>query len=116
MRKKVGVFAVLLIIFFANFVFASFDTGEHSIGKEYGPEESIKGWIEISFVNEATDSMFEDSEGNSISLTGLLNENPSFDYSISYAAIGTGEETKNFNLNSGDSKAIGFKFNEKCTK
>ena len=108
---------VFVLMLFANIASADFGVGEisHSIEGIYGRLDYIMGWVNISLNNEPTNSVFGDSRGNSISLINLLNENPSYAYSCNpldcqtdYGA-GTGATTKNFNLNSGESKIFGLK-------
>ncbi|MFH1607836.1 MAG: PKD domain-containing protein [archaeon] len=106
-----------------NLISASFEIGNlsHSIESVYGPDSELKGWINISLSNEASNSIFEDSLGNSISLINLLKETSDFEYTCStiscisdYSAT-NGEETKTFNLNAKQSKIIGLKFSGEIT-
>lgn len=108
------IFALVLFISLAS---AGFDVGDlsHSIQEIYGKGDYIKGWVNISFTDAASDSLFEYSD-NSVRLIDLLNENPDYDYSCNpldcltdYGAS-NGETTKNFNLNAGNSEIFGLKF------
>ncbi|MAH03401.1 hypothetical protein CMI39_01295 [Candidatus Pacearchaeota archaeon] len=115
-------FKILFVILFIGIVSASFEIGDlsYSIDKQYGPNENIRGWLNISLNNEPANSILKDSNNNSINLIDFLNMNNS-KYTCStlkcvsdYSA--TKEETiKNFNLNARESKIIGFKFNEEIT-
>lgn len=88
------------------------------IQTSYGPGESIRGWINISFENVFLNSVFSDNLGNSISITNLLNKSSNSNYvytcspsnCISDYSANNGELTKILNLNSGDKKILGFKF------
>ncbi len=124
MKKLVMISLFLLIVLvLTSVISASFEIGNlsHSIDKQYGPLDYIRGWINISLDNEPANSVFEDSEGNSISLIDLLKKNTDFDYSCipvnceSGYSASNGESTKSFNLGIGESKIIGFKFNEDIT-
>ncbi|MFQ5532125.1 MAG: hypothetical protein ACE5ES_05925, partial [Candidatus Nanoarchaeia archaeon] len=59
---------VVLAVLLLNLASASFNIGNlsHKIDTNYGPSQDVKGWINISFNQEPVDSVFEDSEGNSI--------------------------------------------------
>ena len=121
MKKEVicllFIFSLILIF---NFVYA-FEVSQigdpsHSIDKEYAPSDYIKGWINISLINEPSNSLFEDSEGNSITLINLLELNsisPSCiptDCESDYAVIEGSEKTeKIFDLEGGKSAIFGFK-------
>jgi len=124
MKKLVMISLFLLIVLvLTSVISASFEIGNlsHSIDKQYGPLDYIRGWINISLDNEPANSVFEDSKGNSISLIDLLKKNTDFDYSCipvnceSGYSASNGESTKSFNLGIGESKIIGFKFNEDIT-
>jgi len=101
----------------------SVGTPNYSIERIYGPEFGISGWINLSFNDEPTDSLFTsffDNEiGNFISLEDLLNSNPDYtyqcvpsdcgkDYSASLPA-----SSKSFTLNKGDSRIFGLLFTGK---
>jgi PKD repeat protein len=97
---------------------AYFSVGDvsHSIDEVYGPSENIKGWVNISFSDEPTNSLFEDSNENSMSLIGLLEKEGSYSYDCNplncqtdYSAS-AGENTKTFSLDPGESKILGLQF------
>jgi PKD repeat protein len=105
----------LFLIVIIGFVSATFEIGDlsYSIDKQYAPNDYIKGWINISLDNEPANSVFNDSQGNSISLIALLEENNDFDYDCSpincasdYSAESP-ELTKTFD--SVESNFFGFK-------
>lgn len=114
-RYLIVIFALVLLI---NIAFAGFETGNpsHSIEGIYGPSDYIRGWVNISLEDEPGNSVFEDSRGNSADLEELLDANPGYTHSCNPLDCQTDygsnnpETTKNFNLNSGESKIFGLKF------
>ena len=119
MEKKVGIF-LLISIFAFSLVCADFEIGEpsHEIIKDYGPEQNIKGWVNLSFENQASNSLFEDSYGNSISLINMLktNSNLYFNYDCStkdcyseYSVVGEGRQDMFVTLSNNNIKKLGFK-------
>ncbi|MBI2044101.1 PKD domain-containing protein [Candidatus Pacearchaeota archaeon] len=107
----------LLLVLILNFTSASFQTGNKSaeIETKYSVSDFIKGWVNMSFSNQAGDSLFQDSQGNSIKLVELLDLNE-INYTCSpsdcagdYSASNMQSE-KTFTLNKNDVKIIGFKF------
>jgi len=115
--KKVVIYLIGFIFIF-NFVSASLEIGNlsHSLNQtSYEIGEPIKGWINISLDDELVNSVFEDSEENSISLINLLEKNHNFDYLCNpvdcepdYFASNE-QLTKTFSMNAGESKVVGFK-------
>ena len=110
----------LLIIVSLLFVSADYALGTptHNIETSYEPGEKVSGWISIQLTNESNFTLFEDSEGNSMTLLELINENPNFSYSVNatYATIdSTGFQ--NLNLDNGafylsnTPKSISYQFN-----
>ena len=122
MKKRV-IFSVLVLfsVFLIGFVFASYEVGEtdYSINSVYGPGADLIGWVNMSFSEEPSDSVFEDSQGNSIQLINLLKTTSLLsgtDYICNPLDCGTkyskGDEiTDKFILNAGEEKVIGFEFN-----
>jgi len=119
---------IVFVFFLIGIVSASFEIGNlsHSIDSSYAPEESVRGWINISLNNEPTISVFEDSEGNSISLINLLKSNDEAEYSdFEYSCnpidcesdytASNGAEIKTFDLDNKDSKIFGFKLEGEIT-
>jgi len=96
--------AGLLIIVSLLFVSAdyTFGTPTHSIETTYEPEEKISGWISVRLTNESNFTLFKDSEGNSMTLLELINENSGFSYTINstYGTINT-TGFQNLNLDDG---------------
>ncbi|HEB47270.1 MAG TPA: PKD domain-containing protein [Candidatus Pacearchaeota archaeon] len=120
MVENIRYFAIFLtVVLFASIASAIFSAGnpDHSIEDAYGPSESIRGWINISLTDESTNSLFEDSRGNSIKLIDLLKKDsrhssPScdpVDCSTDYTA-GNGETSKTLSLDEGNSEIFGLKF------
>ncbi|MEK6917865.1 MAG: PKD domain-containing protein [Nanoarchaeota archaeon] len=112
---------VVLFLFLAlGLVSAGFQTGNlpHSLQKEYGLSQPIKGWINISFSNQPISSIFKDSGGKSISLKSLLNKssNSGYVYNCSTQdcspdySNSNDQNTKTFTANSGETKIFGFRF------
>lgn len=95
--------ACLLIIVSLLFVSAdyAFGTPTHNIETSYEPGEKVSGWISIQLTNESNFTLFEDSEGNSMTLLELINENSGFSYSVN-STYGTIETTTYQNLNLDD--------------
>jgi PKD repeat protein len=119
MVEKIRYFIVFLtIILFAGIASASFSAGDpnHSIEKLYGGSQDIQGWINLSFTNEPINSLFEDSEGNSIELIDFLEKESSHIYSCDPVDCSTdysadnGESSKTFSSDDDDSKLFGFRF------
>src|SRR3989344_1510592 len=123
-----GLFAffllALFVVLFVNLASADFAVGNksHSIETRYGASETIKGWINISLINEPTNSLFQDAKGGSITLIDLLKKNSSYVYSCSptncstgYASA-SGEVSKTFNLSRGQSKTLGLRFTGDVTQ
>jgi PKD repeat protein len=116
------------IIFFMGVVSASFTSGKlnHSIDESYGPNDNIRGWINISLNNEPADSIitglikYEEIEEN-ISLMNLIKKesNSDFIYTCSPSDCNSdyianiGAVSKLFSLNDGESTLVGFKITEK---
>jgi len=96
--------AGLLVIASLLFVSADYTLGTptHNIQTTYEPGEKISGWISIQLTNESNFTLFEDSEGNSMTLLELINENPLFSYTVNstYATIDT-TSFQNLNLDDG---------------
>ncbi len=125
---KRGVVGIFLFMFLISFAAADFEVGNlsHQLTKTaYGPEETIQGWINISLDDESTNSVFEDSEENSISLISLLGLNTDLekgtDYTCSiigcesdYDASDSGQSTKLIILNQ-ESSILGIKFSGEIT-
>jgi len=94
----------LLIILFVGFISAeyTFGTPTHNIETTYTLDEKISGWISIQLTNESNFTLFEDSEGNSMTLLELITEDPSFQYTVNatYGTIDT-SALQNLNLDDG---------------
>ncbi len=69
-KKRVWFLIVAVLLAFSLFliplVSADFELGNYSLEKVYGPEDSIEGWLNISFENEAGDSEIPKDELNSV--------------------------------------------------
>lgn len=112
-----GFVVFLLIVLLISFVSASFTIGNvsNSITKTYGPEEAIKGWVNLSFTGEPATSMFESSWG-SISLIDLIKKslNSDFVYTCSPSSCASnyeatyGESSKTIELIENTSILFGF--------
>ncbi len=120
MKRGIFVLYLIALIFAMNFLSADFDVGDpsHSITKTYFSGGDLKGWINLSLDEEESDSMFEDSFGNSLSLIDLLRVNDDSIYSCepidckeTYEG-NNGGATKSFGMNEGDTKLIALKINE----
>ena len=114
--RYLTIFFILVLLI--NTASAGFEVGDisHFIDEIYSPSEDIKGWVNISFMGEPTNSVFEDPEGNSIDSIDLLNVNSDYDYSCDPSNCQTdysasnGETTKTLTLDAGNSEIFGLKF------
>ena len=117
MKEGRKIFLIISVFLILGFISASFESGDlsYSIEKQYSPNDSIKGWINISLNNEPGNSLFVDSFDNEISLTELLNLNSNSVYTCfpndcqSDYSENNAETTKTFDLNPGEVKIIGIK-------
>ena len=93
----------LFLIVSLLFVSADYTFGipAQDIETTYEPGEKISGWISIQLANESNFTLFEDSEGNSMTLLELINENPGFQYEVN-ATYATIDSTGFQNLNLDD--------------
>lgn len=110
----------LAIIFLIGFAFAGFEVGTPSsnLTELYGPGQEIQGWVNISFSDEPTTSIVQDSRGSSATLADLLNANSWYiffcspsDCSSDYSASNV-QTSKSFSLNAGEEATYGLKFEE----
>jgi PKD repeat protein len=121
--NKRGIIVLAFLIVFSSFTSAiSIGNLSHSIEKIYPPNGNIRGWINISFSNKNSNSLFQDSFDNSIRLMNLLDSSGKVlgrDYTcVPTTCINdyspTNEETrKSFFLTGSQEKIIGFKINGK---
>jgi len=118
-REVIVLIFIFVLILSFNFIYANFGEPSHLIQEAYGPSENIKGWINISLDEESSNSLFEDEEGNSISLIDLIELNnwvKGEDYTCSpsscetdYSSSSSGKK-KIFNLNKGGHVIFGILF------
>lgn len=94
---------------------ASYSLGNFSIDRTYASGENIRGWVNMSFQNEAIDSIISSSMPGTIKLVDFLRNN-SASYSCSpipddcgmrYASSSP-EVKKNFSLEYGEEKTLGL--------
>lgn len=121
--NKKAVFSVIFVLVLIPLVFAGFSLGtaDESVTEAYGPGANLRGWINISFTDEPSNSLiessFDGSVNGSITLKELLDANPSYDYSCVPSDCKTNydssnaEATKNINMGNGDSELIGLRLN-----
>ncbi len=106
-KRGVVLFFLFSVIFIFSFISASFAVGEltHSIDLTYGPEATLRGWINMSFENEPSNSTFnasfENSDGDIISSTTatlktLLNADSNFNYDCDLLRNAEGECVSNY--------------------
>jgi hypothetical protein len=91
-----------------------------SIEKEYSPSENIRGWINISIINELYDTLVKGSSDlkGGIRLIDLLKTNnleygedyecDTIDCLTYYKIIGDGETSNTFSLTTGEEKVLAF--------
>lgn len=111
-------FILLILILEIGFISAEFSIGEpsHYVFTSYNNGNYLDGWINISFNQEPTNSLLNNSLGGGINLLNLLNKisNTNFKYNCTpKSCIGTysatnGETEKVFQLDNGDSAIFGF--------
>ena len=116
-KRVVKSFAFLVLaIFLISFISADFELGEenYSIQKYYAPGEEISGWINISFDEQDSNSIFETSEGNTLSLIDLIKKNSDYEYecnpsscSVDYELYNK-ETSKSLDLNAGETTIVGL--------
>lgn len=114
--KKVIVFLLVLVLI--SFVSASFEVGNisHSIDKMYPPNDTIKGWMNISFEDQKANSIFSTNFNDEITLLELIKSNNSLsnydctpsDCTPDYTGANSGKTLKEFNLGSDEEKIFGF--------
>ena len=114
---------VVIFILLFPLVSASFEVSNYSLENNYGPEESIKGWINISFSNEPGDKEIvgsSDFDGK-IELIEFLKLN-SADYSCfpedcnEDYSVSNGENSKSFSLSYKQEKILGLKLSGNIKK
>ncbi|MEK6936270.1 MAG: PKD domain-containing protein [Nanoarchaeota archaeon] len=116
-RLILGLFFVLILLSNLSFVSAGFKLGINSsqnIELNYGASELLRGFINISFQNEQSNSSLN-AFGSNMSLKEFLELN-SADYTCipsdcenGYSTIGSGTPTKTFSLNYWETKLLGVK-------
>jgi len=123
MKKEVLIVLFLSIIMtFLPIVNASVKVGNisGSIETSYSPSENIRGWINISVLNEFYDMLVKGTNLNGeiklIDLLGLNSLVANTDYICNtkdcapyYKVTGTGETSKTFSLSNGQNKVLAFK-------
>jgi len=119
-RKLMVFLSVILLI---GLVSASFEIGNlsHSIEKNYGPKDYIKGWLNISLDEEPSNSIIETNFQDSISLKDLLELNSGFvktcstkDCSSDYISNNP-QSSEEFELSKGEEVVYGIKFTGQIT-
>lgn len=118
-RNFASVFLVFIIIASTmGFISASFSLGNASDSIEtiYGPSAEIQGWINLSFTNANSDSLLEDTEGNSISLLDFLKLETGYQYTCQptdcledYSSVDSAT-SNTFSIGPGESKILGLQF------
>jgi len=119
-KFSILIFAVVVLFLslaILPFVSANFEVGNlsHSVDLVYGPEEFVKGWINISLNNEPTNSLFKTNLNDEIKVIELLELNDlnfecnPLDCLTDYSS-GNAQTSKTFTLNRGNSKVYGIKF------
>ncbi len=115
--KVRGILVLFLIVFSMTLVYAEHDVGNlsHLLTQEYGPGESITGWVNISFDNEEVSSIFDNGRDNTITLRDLLEKNTDYEKTcipkscLSNYDANVGSQTQAFDLNAGEEQVFGLK-------
>lgn len=130
-KEKRGLILAVLIFMFIiilniSLASASFTKGNITMQLQatYSPNETLKGWINISLNNEPFNSQVKVFDSN-ISLKSLLDKNnlvarvnyncTIYDCNMHYKTIDAGSTTKTLALTSGQTALIGLKINEAIT-
>lgn len=112
-RNILRIFGAIIFLFLCSNVSAKFYMGNasYSIPDSFSQEETITGWINISFSNESSSSLVSSNMHGNKSLLDFLNENNA-DFSC-YPAdcnknykIENPENSKSFTLSNGQEKII----------
>jgi len=116
-----SIFVVVFGVLLLNSVSSTFASGNesHSISKIYGPSANLTGWINLSLVDEPSDSVvksfFNGDTTRTLSLKEFLAGSPSYTYTCSpldcasgYSAS-NGQTSKVMTLGSNESKNFGLK-------
>ncbi len=114
--KRWIVFA-LVFVMGMSFIFAGFSVGDpaESLETNYAPSDYLRGWINMSFNQEPSDSLFADNLGNSVTLLKIINENSQVNVNCSNEGCNSDfegsapEGQKSFSLEQGQNKVLGFK-------
>lgn len=123
MKKRLEI--ILFTLFLASILFISVNASitngnkSHEITTTYGPGNTLQGWVNISLKNVSVNSLFTDSQKNSISLLKALQLNSlslqeGEDYNCTVSGCGdslmllTPELSKTFSLPSKGEKFLGF--------
>jgi PKD repeat protein len=115
-------FIFLIFILTISFISAAYTIGKekYSIEKIYSTGDDLRGWINISFNEEPSNSIFSSSDGGEIELLNLLKKslNKNFKYTCDlkdcksdYSAE-DGELEKIYNLREGESVIFGVKITD----
>ncbi|MDD5023430.1 MAG: PKD domain-containing protein, partial [Candidatus ainarchaeum sp.] len=117
MKERFGI-AIFLIILLAGIISATYSVKNSYIDTIYGPGDSLKGTIEMSFAKEPLDSEFKSSIGDvttTATLLKVLRGNSAFKYSCNPASCNStydaisGLASKSLNLDAEQASLIGFK-------
>lgn len=106
------VISAALVIIMLNLVSASFIFNSSNIQENYAPSSNLKGWINISFQNEAADNLVNLGAGG-IKLIDLINLNSAQKTCVpqscneSYSSTNP-VNSKNFNFAYGEEKTLAF--------
>lgn len=116
-EEKISII-LIFAVFLISIISANFNLGypSHSIDTQYGPDDYIIGWINISLNNEPINSIFETNYGDKIDMIELLELNDidptcvPISCGMDYGVVEGSEETeKTFNLDEGNYSVFGFK-------
>lgn len=108
----IGIFLLIVII---PFILAAYTPGEprYNVEKMYGKSGNVRGWVNMSFEEQPSNTFFSDGE-TEISLLDLLESDTKHVYSCNplncetdYSAK-NGGSSKSFSLSSGESKVYGL--------
>jgi hypothetical protein len=107
---------LFIILFSVSLALASFEVGNVSDGltEVYGVGKPISGWINLSVVSEASDSILSVFD-SSVSLMDLLEDNSvepfcsPLDCSVSYSTVGGVKSSEDFSIGFAKKKVIGVK-------
>jgi hypothetical protein len=115
MNKKAVILSAIFFIFCIQFIIADVSVKNASIGTQYAPNAAVTGWINLNLADISSNAYIKTGSGQNISLIDLIKKQSGFNYSCttsdcnsSYSVSGSGADSKQLSLSSGESQIFGF--------